>query len=244
MKLDDKNMSAAILVLNGLTDEQHDALALILSPACCHITGMHNPTHWENNPVALCEAQKAKAWDRAVALLDIEMGPATSDPTCGWCKRRRERARQFANVDGLDTATHLLPILLRRSTQPGSSHHGEAAPFKCENEVWTLTARLEGSIYQFPNASFVRVEWPDVVPDKNPDPELPPPPYKADPAKAIALVKHAIASESMDEYDLVVHHWWFASNGISFACISREDKRNTSLSRAKYQEHQLPSEKS
>lgn len=85
------------------TQEQIDYLIGILRLPCCHVTGMHDPTHYEERRY-VCDFQKATAWERAVSVLglaerynsehcgtsvrniDHRLGPWPEDD-CYWCNK-------------------------------------------------------------------------------------------------------------------------------------------------------------
>lgn len=51
---------------------------------CCHVSGMHEPTHFREKKY-VCEAQKAEAFERFCK--DLGINPETkSSMNCGWCK--------------------------------------------------------------------------------------------------------------------------------------------------------------
>lgn len=67
--------------------EQLAYLRDLLTPTCCHTTGMHNPNHFEDDKY-VCADQKAKALDRArvsLHLKKITPQDVKRDPECGWC---------------------------------------------------------------------------------------------------------------------------------------------------------------
>lgn len=94
-------MKTASVKAPEFTQEQQTYLAQILALSCCHTTGMHSPTHFQEQQY-ICESQKAQAWQRAVtalgfgkmvdrptaspevANLDPRIGPF-ADPDCYWC---------------------------------------------------------------------------------------------------------------------------------------------------------------
>lgn len=50
---------------------------------CCHVSGMHNPTHFDERKF-ICSLQKSEALERFCKQIGIN--PKTkSKPTCGWC---------------------------------------------------------------------------------------------------------------------------------------------------------------
>lgn len=51
---------------------------------CCHMTGMHDPCHFEEGKY-ICESQKAHALERFCK--EISINPKVkSKPDCNWCK--------------------------------------------------------------------------------------------------------------------------------------------------------------
>jgi hypothetical protein len=65
---------------------------------CCHVTGMHDPDHFESKS-SICDIQKAEALERICKELGIN--PETkSKIDCGWCgeyidKRKGEGMKLF-----------------------------------------------------------------------------------------------------------------------------------------------------
>ena len=56
---------------------------------CCHVTGMHDPIHFELSKY-ICSRQKALALERLCKKIGIN--PKTkSDPECYWCKKYPEK---------------------------------------------------------------------------------------------------------------------------------------------------------
>lgn len=72
------------------SEEQLDYLLRILTPGCCHVSGMHDPTHYRKRPEQLCHLQKARAWQRAVAHLGLAIERAIPEQDCYWCLRNNE----------------------------------------------------------------------------------------------------------------------------------------------------------
>lgn len=75
-------------LLASIPDEALAGLRELLMPMCCHITGMHDPTHFREQKY-VCEFQKRYAWERTwKVLFGEEPTPAEipSDPECGWCR--------------------------------------------------------------------------------------------------------------------------------------------------------------
>lgn len=51
---------------------------------CCHVTGMHDPQHYEERTY-ICEIQKTKAFERFAK--DLGVNPVVRmEPGCGWCR--------------------------------------------------------------------------------------------------------------------------------------------------------------
>jgi hypothetical protein len=69
----------------AFTSEQLNWLKEMLTPSCCHTSGEHNPTHFEENPEKLCYLQKYKTYDRICNELGFKDIIARPDPKCGWC---------------------------------------------------------------------------------------------------------------------------------------------------------------
>lgn len=57
--------------------------ALCLEP--CHVTGMHDPNHTDGS---VCDIQRAKAFDRLLAVLGVSEGelPRALHDDCYWCR--------------------------------------------------------------------------------------------------------------------------------------------------------------
>lgn len=71
------------------TEEQLSFLKKVLTPYCCHVSGLHDPVHFKEKQY-VCEKQKAKCYDRLRELLGF--GAVTVDepvpaPGCYWCER-------------------------------------------------------------------------------------------------------------------------------------------------------------
>lgn len=63
-------------------------LRAILTPECCHVSGVHNPTYFEEKPKMVCYLQKKEAYAKALASLGFASIPGVSALTCGWCPRK------------------------------------------------------------------------------------------------------------------------------------------------------------
>ena len=75
-----------------VVDELRDALTI----RCCHVTGMHDPTHYEKKKY-VCSIQRAEAFDRAREVCGMEEPfPEEAIPkeNCGWCKIAAERLKE------------------------------------------------------------------------------------------------------------------------------------------------------
>lgn len=64
-------------------------------PRCCHVTGMHDPQHWQNDPAKLCSLQAFHAYKRGLAALGISYGYACSDLECYWCNEYKDTKKFF-----------------------------------------------------------------------------------------------------------------------------------------------------
>lgn len=69
--------------------EQLTWLREALRPECCHVSGEHNPTHFEDQPKRVCYIQKYKAYDHVMKALKFAIKRGVSAPDCGWCPRKR-----------------------------------------------------------------------------------------------------------------------------------------------------------
>jgi hypothetical protein len=74
------------------TKEQREYLARVLTPPCCHVSGMHDPTHFKENPKRLCDIQKSTAFENAIKRLRLKV-VATSADGCYWCERHEKETR-------------------------------------------------------------------------------------------------------------------------------------------------------
>lgn len=73
-----------------------------LTVRCCHVSGSHNPTHYEEGRY-VCQNQQAEAWHRAVRLLGLghldSADRAVADPgTCYWCHRAAQQTAVAGSV--------------------------------------------------------------------------------------------------------------------------------------------------
>ena len=57
----------------------------ILRVGCCHVSGMHDPTHFLERPDAVCDIQRRNAYDHAIVALGFKLEPGIADEDCGWC---------------------------------------------------------------------------------------------------------------------------------------------------------------
>ena len=73
------------------TKEQLDWLRSILKPSCCHVSGEHDPKHFEEQPKRICYIQKYKAYDKAMKALRFAPMTGIPEDECGWCEDRRKR---------------------------------------------------------------------------------------------------------------------------------------------------------
>lgn len=73
---------------------------------CCHVSGIHDPVHYEERKY-ICESQKAEAFTRFCS--DLGVNPTVRmRPSCTWCehypeKRRGEGLRLFQDKEELCT---------------------------------------------------------------------------------------------------------------------------------------------
>lgn len=80
-------------MIPDFTDEQRAWLTDMLTPRCCHISGSHDPLHFEERRY-VCNEQMTKryvALRKALGLLTEERPlphEAVTDPSCYWCQRR------------------------------------------------------------------------------------------------------------------------------------------------------------
>jgi hypothetical protein len=71
-------------IADSLTDEIKRLIELYLYLPCCHVSGMHNPSHFEQRKY-ICELQKAEALERFCH--DLGINPVTrSKIDCSWCE--------------------------------------------------------------------------------------------------------------------------------------------------------------
>lgn len=56
----------------------------LISIPCCHITGMHDPSHFDNKEY-VCETQLTKAFINLLKELGIERIKVESVKDCYWC---------------------------------------------------------------------------------------------------------------------------------------------------------------
>jgi len=64
--------------------EQLEYLEEVFTLPCCHTSGMHSPTHFQNREY-ICQSQIKKAFMKGCNELGINP-QVKSDPNCGWCK--------------------------------------------------------------------------------------------------------------------------------------------------------------
>ena len=82
------------MTLPEFTDEQQAWLADMLTPRCCHVSGSHDPVHFEEGRY-VCGMQMTKRYIALRVALGLPTdedghplpGEAVSDPSCGWCQR-------------------------------------------------------------------------------------------------------------------------------------------------------------
>ena len=64
--------------------EQLEYLEELFRLPCCHISGMHNPTHFQDREY-VCNRQKTHAYESGCKELGINP-QVKSKPGCGWCR--------------------------------------------------------------------------------------------------------------------------------------------------------------
>ena len=103
------------------TDEQIAYLVRLLTPYCCHTTGMHDPEHFARAPEDTCSFQDSAAWERAVDALGLRerIPRAVSDPECGWCTRARQQAQEERVRGSLPSLASILRQCADLSAKPG-----------------------------------------------------------------------------------------------------------------------------
>lgn len=73
------------------SDKQLKWLKSILMVRCCHITGTHDPCHFEDKKY-VCSRQRENSFKRLWINLDFGDFPtpeeAVSDSSCYWCNRK------------------------------------------------------------------------------------------------------------------------------------------------------------
>jgi hypothetical protein len=68
-----------------MTTDNDNLIGRILKAATifpCHVTGMHDPTHTQKY---ICDMQKANAYDRIMAQLEVESPRSLHSKNCYWC---------------------------------------------------------------------------------------------------------------------------------------------------------------
>ena len=86
-----KNCQVKKPVIPDFTEEQIKFLKDIFTPRCCHMTGMHDPTHFEEKKY-VCSDQKAEAFDRGRKLLgfgEVTVNDPIPKEDCFWCNRKK-----------------------------------------------------------------------------------------------------------------------------------------------------------
>lgn len=85
----DREDASDAAVLTTLTPDQRAALGRLMAPQCCHITGMHDPTHFKDSRY-ICREQMTESYERlrhALGVPLLQPGEAASKSDCGWCHR-------------------------------------------------------------------------------------------------------------------------------------------------------------
>jgi len=68
--------------------ELMDVFKGLLTPFCCHTSGMHDPQHFEKNPNVICRLQKSECFDRAVKYFKLKPVAIPNPSGCGWCESK------------------------------------------------------------------------------------------------------------------------------------------------------------
>lgn len=79
------------------SNEQLVYLEAILAAECCHMTGMHDPTHWKEDGT-VCWQSMEKPYKRALRELDLDV-PIHSAHDCGKCRDWYEGEESPYNAD-------------------------------------------------------------------------------------------------------------------------------------------------
>jgi len=135
-----------------LTEKDKQLITKLLQPYCCHVSGMHNPSHFEDDPRDLCNLQKARVFDHLCELVEHEP-VAISDPDCGWCKRHAEELAKYAGKNKIDDLGLLDKTIksgirwlynkkLKQPKYSGISHHGFSASNRFGYLKVTLAPRV------------------------------------------------------------------------------------------------------
>lgn len=61
-----------------------------LTPPCCHVSGEHDPTHFEERPNKVCYLQKRDAYDWTLKVLGFAPMMGKSEADCNWCHPPQE----------------------------------------------------------------------------------------------------------------------------------------------------------
>lgn len=73
------------------TREQLSWIRWAIIPSCCHVSGEHNPTHFEESPSKVCYLQKYKAYE--VFLKRVNMKQMRGKSLVGFCYRCDKKAK-------------------------------------------------------------------------------------------------------------------------------------------------------
>lgn len=205
------------------TPEQLQYLRQLLQPTCCHVTGTHDPTHFQRDPSRLCTIQKADAWDRAVAWLGIAHDRAVSSKTCGWCARAREAAEAERQVEGLQALADFLRQAVGWSREPGREREERAhvnlrgARARVEYRAWHRIAG-ESSTAPLRVGAFVALTLPRYDPTK----PIPEDGYPEEWSGLEHQLKAAVAEEVEDVGGVLLCEPWGGRNYLSVS-LERPD---------------------
>lgn len=72
-------------------EDQKKKIVRAMTPYCCHVTGMHDPTHFKNNPEEICGLQKENAYDRLCNHLKLNPKAMVNPKGCYNCQTEEER---------------------------------------------------------------------------------------------------------------------------------------------------------
>ena len=77
--------------LKGQKEKFQKKLNRALTPYCCHVSGMHDPCHFEERPDYICSMQKEGAYNRTCKEFNLNPKVINNPNGCGWCTMDSER---------------------------------------------------------------------------------------------------------------------------------------------------------